>query len=214
MSALAGGDGAPKPAIQAGPRVSPLSEHDPPFHDPVLAEIVRTFGYRPNALLTMARRPGLLPAIFELIRIVLWSEGIVPVELRMLLACEASRGAGCAYTATHMVHAAHHAGVGWDKLVALPEYDTHPLFSACERRALALATAGSTLPVSDMRQTDALLSEGEVIEVVSVLAAFGWFNRWNSLMRTEIEPVPAEVIARVPWLVALTAGSMRIPREG
>ncbi len=211
MSALAGGDGAPKPAVEVGPRVPPLSEHDPPFHDPALAEIVRTFGYRPNALLTMARRPGLLPPIFELLRIVLWSEGIVPVELRMLLACEASRGAGCAYTATHMVHAAHHAGVDWDKLAALPEYGTHPLFSDCERRAMALATAGSTLPVSEMRQTDVPLSEDEVIEIVSVLAAFGWFNRWNSLMRTEIELVPAEAIVHVPWLAALAAGPMRIP---
>ena len=209
MSGLAGGDGAPKPAVQAGPRVPPLSEHDPPFHDPALAEIVRTFGYRPNALLTMARRPGLLPAIFELLRIVLWSEGFVPVELRILLACEASRGAGCAYTATHMVHAAHHSGVAWDKLGALPEYSTHPLFSDWERRALALATAGSTLPVSEMRHTDGPFSEDEVIEVVSVLAAFGWFNRWNSLMRTEIEPVPAEAILHVPWLAALAAGPMR-----
>ena len=102
-------------------------------------------------------------------------------------------------------------GSAWDKLVALPEYDTHPLFSFCERRALALATAGSTLPVSEMRQTDAPLSEDEVIEVVSVLAAFGWFNRWNSLMRTEIELVPAEAIVHVPWLAALGAGPMRIP---
>ncbi len=167
MSALAGGEGVPRRAVQTGSRVPPLSEHDPSFHDPALAEIVRPFGYRPNALLTMARRPRLLPAIFELLRIVSWSEGIVPVELRMLLACEASRGAGSAYTATHMVHAAHHAGVDWDKLAALPESSTHPLFSASERRALALATSGSTLPVSKMRQTDAPLSEDEIIEVVS-----------------------------------------------
>ncbi len=191
-----------------GPHVAPLSGSDPAFNDSALDELVRTLGYRPNALLTMARRPGMLPAILGLLRIVVWSEGAIPVPLRLLLACEASRGAGCLYTAAHVVHAAHHAGVGWDKLAALPDYGRDPLFTAEEKRALAIATAGSALPVADARaafeEAKQVFNDDGLIEIVSAVSAFGWFNRWNSLMRTELEAVPAEALDHVPWLAALS----------
>lgn len=192
----------------SGPHVAPLSHGDLAFHDSALDELVRTLGYHPNALLTMARKPGLLPAVLGLLRIVVWSEGVIPVSLRLLLACEASRGAGCLYTAAHVVHAAHLAGVGWDKLAALPDYGRDRLFTTEEKRALAIATAGSALPVADAQtafdEAKQVFGDDGLIEIVSTVSAFGWFNRWNSLMRTELETVPAEVLDHVPWLAALS----------
>lgn len=192
----------------SGPHVAPLSGSDLAFNDPALDELVRTLGYHPNALLTMARRPGLLLAILGLLRIVVWSEGAIPVPLRLLLACEASRGAGCLYTAAHVVHAAHHAGLGWGKLAALPDYGRNPLFTTEEKRALAIATAGSALPVADTRaafeEAKQVFNDDGLIEIVSVASAFGWFNRWNSLMRTELEAVPAVALDHVPWLASLS----------
>ena len=43
-------------------RIAPLHESDPRSRDPVLEELVDFVGYRPNALLTMARKPGVVPA--------------------------------------------------------------------------------------------------------------------------------------------------------
>ncbi len=199
----------PTAAVSAsGPHVAPMSRSDPAFHDPALDELVRVLGYHPHALLTMARKPGLLPAILGLLNVVVWSEGAISTPLRLLLACEASRGAGCLYTAAHVVHAAHHAGVGWDKLAALPDYGRDPLFTTEERHALAIATAGSALPVADARaafdEAKQVFNDDGLIEIVSAVSAFGWFNRWNSLMRTELEAVPAEALDHVPWLAALS----------
>nr|EIU3283443.1 hypothetical protein [Pseudomonas aeruginosa] len=41
-------------------RIAPLHESDPRSRDPVLEELVDFVGYRPNALLTMARKPGVV----------------------------------------------------------------------------------------------------------------------------------------------------------
>ncbi len=196
--------------VRNGPRLAPLAENDSAARDPMLDDLVRTLGYRPNALLTMARRPGLLAPILALVQVAAWSEGVLSPAVRLLLACEASRGAQCRYTACHVVHAAHHAGVAWAKLAALPDYAESPLFDAVERHALAIATAGSTLPVGDagpaFAAAEAVLSEQALIEVVTVIAAFGWFNRWNSLVGTQMEQRPAEAFEHVPWLAALEPG--------
>ena len=99
--------------------------------------------------------------------------------------------------------------MGWDKLAALPDYGRPPpLFTIEERRALAIATAGSALPVADARAAfdgaKQICSDDGLVEIVSAVSAFGWFNRWNSLMRTELEVVPAEALDHVPWLAALS----------
>ena len=75
----------------SGPHVAPLSGSDLAFNDPALDELVRTLGYHPNALLTMARRPGLLRAVLGLLRIVVWSKGSrvawIPMSNHNSLSC-------------------------------------------------------------------------------------------------------------------------------
>lgn len=193
------------------PRLSPLSETVSGPAVPQLEELIRFVGYRPNALLTMARRPGLLVPLLGLVQAAMRAEGNLAIELRFLIACEACRGARCFYSAAHAVHAAHHVGIAWDKLAALDRHDASPLFSEPERAALAIARAGATLPVGPADQAFAsaagVFSEDQQIEIVSVVALFGWFNRWNGLMRTALEETPAEALRHVPWLVRLRDGT-------
>jgi alkylhydroperoxidase family enzyme len=170
----------------------------------VLAELVDFVGYRPNALLTMARKPGVVPALLKLLSVTLRGDGQLTQALRFLIAAEAARGARCRYTTTHLVHAAHHLGVGWDKLAALPSYRDDPRYTEQERKALAIATAGGSLPVREpgqaIDQARQVFSEEEIVEIVSCVAMVGWFNRWNGLMGSELEPMPSEALAHVPWL--------------
>lgn len=191
-------------ATRGRAHATPLAPDDPRSQDPQLEDLVSFLGYRPHALLTMARKPGLLPAVMGLVRVTLRGPGLLDEGLRFLIAAEACRGARCPYSATHAVHAAWHAGLSWERLAALPEYRHSPLFDARERAALAIASAGATLPAGDaaaaFTQARAHFSEEELIEVVSLVALFGWFNRWNSLMRTTLEPVPAEALPHVGWL--------------
>lgn len=192
-------------------RITPLPESDPRAGDPMLEELVAFVGYRPNALLTMARKPGLLNAVLGLVQAALRGEGELSPELRFLVACEASRGAGCAYSATHAVHAANHLGIPWAKLAALDGWQTSELFSANERAALAIARAGATLPVGPadaaFQQAARSFTEGQVLEIVAVVALFGWFNRWNGLMRSELEAIPGEALDQVPWLRRMARGA-------
>ena len=185
-------------------RIAPLHESDPRSRDPVLEELVDFVGYRPNALLTMARKPGVVPALLKLLSVTLRGDGQLTQALRFLIAAEAARGARCRYTTTHLVHAAHHLGVGWDKLAALPSYRDDPRYTEQERKALAIATAGGSLPVREpgqaIDQARQVFSEEEIVEIVSCVAMVGWFNRWNGLMGSELEPVPSEALSHVPWL--------------
>lgn len=190
--------------VHATARIAPLHENDPRSRDPVLEELVDFVGYRPNALLTMARKPGVVPALLQLLGVTLRGNGLLTQPLRFLIAAETARGARCRYTATHLVHAAHHLGVCWDKLAALPSYRDDPRYTGQERKALAIATAGGSLPVREpghaIEQAREVFGEEEIVEIVSCAAMVGWFNRWNGLMGSELEPVPSEALAHVPWL--------------
>lgn len=185
-------------------RIAPLAADDPRSQNPQLEDLVAFVGYRPNALLTMARKPGVLPAVLGLVQTTLRGEGLIEPGLRFLLAAEACRGARCAYSAVHVVHAAQHAGVDWAQLDALPLARQSGRFSERECAALAIASAGATLPVADAGLAfDAArphFSDDELIEIVAIVALFGWFNRWNSLMQSTLESVPAEALHHVDWL--------------
>jgi alkylhydroperoxidase family enzyme len=193
-------------------RIPPLPATDPRSADPQLEELVSFLGYRPNALLTMARKPGLLGAVLGLVQAALRGQGDLPIDLRFLLACEASRGARCFYSATHAVHAAHSLGVSWEKLDALDHYAASDLYTPAERAALAIASAGATLPVGEagapFERAAAHFSESQRLDIVAAVALFGWFNRWNSLMQSELEHEPgAEALERVRWLRPLRDGA-------
>lgn len=193
------------------PQVNPLAADDPRLQDPLLDELVRFVGYRPHALLTMARVEGLLPAILKLVQLTLRNEETVPPRLRFLLACEASRVAGCAYSATHAAHVALHLGVPLSCLRALEHFEDSDEFSLSEKAALHIARVGGSLPVAAPDQSFAnarlYYSEDEILAIVSAVAAFGWFNRWNSLMGSELEDEPASVAKDIPWLLEMVSGN-------
>lgn len=100
-------------------------------------------------------------------------------------------------------------GVGDEKLAAIWDYQTSPLFSAAERVALELAVAAAAQP-NDV--TDELFervkqhwSENQIVEIVSVISFFGFMNRYNDTLATPLEDEPIAVaeqhIARQGWVL-------------
>jgi len=98
-------------------------------------------------------------------------------------------------------------GVADAKLAAVWEFRTSPLFSDAERAALELAVAASAQPNA---VTDELFdemkkhwSDGQIVEIVSVVSFFGFMNRYNDTMATPLEDEPIETaekhIARHGW---------------
>ena len=78
-----------------------------------------------------------------------------------------------------------------DKLEALWEFETNPIFSEGERAALRVAVTGGQCPSyatpEDMATLRQHFSPEQVVEIGAVIALFGFNNRWNALMETDIE---------------------------
>ena len=67
----------------------------------------------------------------------------------------------------------------------------HSSFNNAERAALDFAMAASTVPNSVDGQISEELrkhwDDGEIVEMLGVISLFGYLNRWNDSMATEME---------------------------
>ncbi|HEY6133751.1 MAG TPA: carboxymuconolactone decarboxylase family protein [Rubrivivax sp.] len=190
----------------------PLVDPLPADHDPEVEALARffgtTLGFPPNSVLTMMRRPAIARAFTELNRAVMANEGRVTSELKRLVGHVASRVAGCRYCEAHTIRAAQRFGAaeGADaaRLEAVWSFRSSPLFSAAERAALEFAAAAASVPGAVTADIGAELrrhwDEGEIVEITGVVALFGYLNRWNDAMATELEAPAAADGQR--WLAA------------
>jgi uncharacterized peroxidase-related enzyme len=165
-----------------------------------------TRGFVPNSIRTMARRPSIAAAFMELNRAVLY-EGTVAEELKMLVSLIASQAAGCRYCQAHMANLASIYRASDAKIRAVWEYESSALFTDAERAALRLAHKAALVPNETSAQDFAELrrhfDDGQIVEIVASIALFGYLNRWNDTMATDLE-VPAiavaeRAIASVGW---------------
>jgi uncharacterized peroxidase-related enzyme len=184
------------------PFVPPL----PPDHDPETRELAtffdETLGFCPGSVLTMQRRPEIARAFIQLNKAVMANHGRVTSALKRLVGHVASHAAGCRYCQAHTIRAAERYGAEPEKLQHLWEYRTHPAFSDAERVALDLAAAASSVPNAVTPELQARVREhwdhGEIVELMGVIALFGYLNRWNDSMATTLEEGAAESATR--WL--------------
>jgi len=155
-----------------------------------------TRGFTPNSIQTMVRRPNIVRAFMQLNQAVLY-EGTVSEELKMLVALIASQAAGCRYCQSHMANLSKIYKSSEDKIAHVWEFETSDLFNDAERSALRLAMHAAMAPSQATKEHfDALFEhfdEGEAVEIVATVSLFGYLNRWNDTMATELEELPAEV---------------------
>ena len=184
----------------------PLTSPLPPDHDPEVADLARffneTLGFCPNSVLTMQRRPAIAKAFIELNKAVMDNQGRVTSALKRLVGYVASLTAGCRYCQAHTIRAAERYGAADEQLENVWAYKTHPAFNAAERAALDFAVAASVMPNSVDEAISVELrrhwDDGEIVEILGVVALFGYLNRWNDSMGTTLE-APAEESGR-EWL--------------
>jgi len=166
--------------------------------DPELAvafgHFSKTLGFVPNSLLTMQRVPAIAKAVIELNRAVFAPDGEVDLGLKRLVAHMASTASGCQYCKAHTTVSATRHGVTDEKMAAIYEYASSPLFTAAERVALDFALEAASVPNSVTDESYRALAEHwtetQIVELLGVVCMFGVFNRWNDSMATPLEELP------------------------
>ncbi|MCE3272120.1 MAG: hypothetical protein K0S57_2517 [Ramlibacter sp.] len=178
-------------------RLQPLPPETTPELKAHFDFFLSTLGFTPNSVLTMQRKPKLVKAFADLNAAVMDPAGEVELGFRRLIGHVASKAAGCLYCQAHTLLGAHNFGVSDEKLAAVWTYETSPLYSEKERAALGFALAASSQPnaVTDdvFERVRRHWSESEIVEILGVVAMFGFLNRWNDTMGTPLEAVPLAV---------------------
>jgi uncharacterized peroxidase-related enzyme len=160
----------------------------------------KTRGFTPRSIMTMARRPDIARAFMALNQAVLY-EGTVPVATKMLVSLASSMASGCLYCQSHMTNLSSIYQVSEDKIAALADFENRKWFSEAESAAINLGWKAGRVPneveAPDFERLKQHYNEDEIVELVASVALFGYLNRWNDTMATELEPFPGEVATRI-----------------
>lgn len=189
------------------PHLDPLPASTTPELADDFAIFEQILGFVPNSLLTMQRKPEIVKGFGVLTKAVMSLQGSVDPGFKRLLAHFASRAAGCQYCEAHSLIAAEIHGISTEKIAAIWDYQTSPLFSEAERVALDYALAAGSVPnaVDEalMQRMKAHYSEEQIVEILAAICLYGFLNRWNDSMATTLEPEPSKmgesVLAKGGW---------------
>jgi alkylhydroperoxidase family enzyme len=170
----------------------------------------RILGFDHNSLLTMQRRPKMVKGFGELTKAVMDPEGSVDLGLMRLIAHFSSRAAGCQYCEAHSLVAAKIHHIAQEKLDAIWDYQSSPLYTEAERVALDFALAAGSVPnavdadlFARMRQH---WSEDQIVQILGAVCLYGFLNRWNDSMATDLETAPREMGEKVLSIGGWTGG--------
>ena len=196
------------------PRIQPLPPETLPDLGGVLDASKNRMGFLPNSQLIMARRPEILRGFVQLAAAINGPSSTIDPQLRNLVSQMASRAAGCGYCMAHTAHTAGRVGIPDAKEEALWEFETSPLFTAGERAALRVAQGAAQAPNAvtdeDFNELKRYYSETQIVDIIAVIALFGFLNRFNDTMATELESSPIEAgrrfLAEKGWTVGKHAG--------
>ncbi len=174
------------------PLVKPFSENieDQNFQD-LIKFFNETPGFCPNSVKTMYHRPEIAFAFIALNKAVMENHGRVTSALKRLIGYVSSNATGCRYCQAHTIRAAERYGAEEIQLQNIWEYRTHPSFNEAERVALDFSIAASLVPnsvdIDISNRMNRYWNEGEIVEILGVVSLFGYLNRWNDTMGTQLE---------------------------
>lgn len=181
-------------------RIDPLPREELAEFESGFAIIEQMMGFVPNSLFTMARVPGLLQG-FQAMGAAVMGGSVISRELTQMVAQIASTAAGCRYCQAHTAHTAERAGVSAEKLADVWLFETSDHFDDAERAALRLAFHAASQPNAateeDFAACAEFFDETQISAIVATVAFFGFLNRWNDTIATDLEDDPMAFGQRV-----------------
>ena len=173
------------------PLIKPLSNIKDKETQELVTFFNETLGFCPNSVLTMQKKPHLAQAFVNLNKAVMDNAGSISSEFKRIIAYISSNTAGCRYCQAHAIRAAERYGGEKERLEQAWDFENSSLFSEAEKVALRFTIAASSVPVSTSQELEELLQhhwdETDILEIMSVIALFGYLNRWNDVMGTILE---------------------------
>ena len=173
------------------PLIKPLSKIEDKETQELVTFFNETLGFCPNSVLTMQKKPHLAQAFVNLNKAVMDNAGSISSEFKRIIAYISSNTAGCRYCQAHTIRAAERYGGEKERLEQAWDFENSSLFSEAEKVALRFTIAASSVPVSTSQKLEELLQhhwdETDILEIMSVIALFGYLNRWNDVMGTSLE---------------------------
>lgn len=151
-------------------------------------------GVIPNSVRTMARRPEIARAFTELNVAVMTDYGEVTPEFKRLLGYVTSFASGCLYCQAHMILASERFNASEERLADVFDFEASAHFTDAEKAALAFGHAAARVPNEVTEAIGARLrkhwSDDAIVEIMGVVALFGYLNRWNDSMGSALEDLP------------------------
>lgn len=178
-------------------RIAPLSLEELPEKTRSSLEFAQgIMGFTANDVLTMARWPDLLCAMEQLVTVI-YKPGALDPLLKRLIGTVVSGASGCRYCQAHAAHgAAKMAGSEDARVAAVWEYQTSDLFTPAECAALDLALAAGQQPNgatdAHFARLNAHFDQQQIMEIMGVISLFGFLNRWNDTLATQLEDAPLD----------------------
>ena len=177
--------------------VKPLDEND---IDSTLLEKIQFFkgplGVIPSSVKTMSYHPKIADAFTNLNIAVMECKGAVTPEFKRLIGYISSFSSGCLYCQAHTILGAERLGSSKKRLDEVWNYSNSSAFSNAEKAALDFAFAAASVP---NKVTEKLVSQlkrywndNDIVEIMGVIALFGFLNRWNDSMGSALEDLPIE----------------------
>jgi len=173
------------------PLVTPLSTIKDKETQELVSFFNETLGFCPNSVLTMQKKPELAQAFVNLNKAVMNNTGTITSEFKRIIAYISSNTAGCRYCQAHTIRAAERYGEKKERLMQAWDFENSTLFTNVEKVALRFTIAASSIPVNITEELNNSMhdswDEADILEIMSVVALFGFLNRWNDVMGTSLE---------------------------
>ncbi len=212
--------------------VEPRSRSDVPALAATFSGAEAAMGFVPNSMLTMAHMPQLPVGFMMLVNVVFGgdlkavmaqmhsqvpelddAEAGLASGLVQLIAFASSVSSGCRYCQAHTSHSAHRLGEDQAKFDDVLNFETSAAYSDSERAVVALALAAGAVPNESVAEHFERLrehfSERQIVQIVAVISMFGFLNRWNDTMATQLEEPAVDFATR-----ALGAVNWQLGKHG
>ena len=149
----------------------------------------------------MQKKPELAEAFVNLNIAVMQNNGKITSEQKRLFAFLSSATTGCRYCQAHTILAAERYGASKERLESIWEFENQDCYSEAEKAAFRFVVAASKVPVAVTSEIEEGLkrfwSDDEIVEIMGVVALFGYLNRWNDVMGTTLEAPAKETASRI-----------------